>query len=45
MINIDQVLAVEYHRNGVSGHGFFVVDFLWTEDGVPLRRVLAGRGL
>lgn len=32
MIAIDQVRAVEYHRNGVSGVGFTIVDFLWSDE-------------
>ncbi len=31
-IIIDQIQSVEYHRNGVGGIGFYVCDFVWSDD-------------
>ena len=28
-----EVEKVDYHRNGISGEGFFVVHFQWSEHG------------
>ena len=30
-IKIDEIIACEYHRNGVCGVGFNVVDFVWSD--------------
>ena len=30
------IQEVSYHRNGISGNGFHVVQFKFKEDGVPL---------
>ena len=31
-IKIDQIIAYDYHRNGVCGVGFHVLDFIWSDD-------------
>lgn len=31
-IKIDQIKAVEAHRNGICGAGFYVCDFVWSDN-------------
>ena len=42
-IKIDKVLGCEYHRNGICGIGFYVVDFIiWSNENV--RAILFSNG-
>lgn len=31
-ITINEIIAHDYHRNGVCGVGFHVLDFVWSDD-------------
>jgi hypothetical protein len=32
MVEINKICAVDYHRNGIAGHGFYVCDFIWSDE-------------
>jgi hypothetical protein len=34
-IHIHYVTACEYHRNGIGGVGFHIVDFVWSDKDFP----------
>ncbi len=36
-----QLTSIDYHRNGVSGTGFFVIEFKWYETPTASRRMIA----
>jgi hypothetical protein len=46
-ITIDHIKAVEYHRNGICGIGFYVCDFSFSDDysqGLDARAVVFENG-
>jgi hypothetical protein len=42
---VKEVLAINYHRNGIAGNGFYLIDFILQDDGfynnVNLRAIYA----
>lgn len=35
-----EVQHIQYHRNGISGHGFYSVAFRWADDSGDVRNML-----